>query len=45
MAEPPQPIASLSEEDQRALRDILQRAVEGISAEEAEAALIGKPSS
>jgi DNA-binding MarR family transcriptional regulator len=45
MAEPPQPIASLSEEDQRALRDILQRAVEGISAEEAEAALTGKPSS
>ncbi|HEX5893621.1 MAG TPA: MarR family transcriptional regulator [Solirubrobacterales bacterium] len=45
MAEPPQPIANLSEEDQRALRDILQRAVEGISAEEAEAALTGKPSS
>ena len=39
MAEPPPPIASLSEEDQRALRDILQRAVEGISAEEAAAAL------
>jgi DNA-binding MarR family transcriptional regulator len=42
MAEPPPPIASLSEEDQRALRDILQRAVEDISAEEAEAALTGK---
>jgi DNA-binding MarR family transcriptional regulator len=31
MAEPPPPIASLSERDQRALRDILKRAVEGIS--------------
>jgi DNA-binding MarR family transcriptional regulator len=29
MAEPPPPIASLSEEDQRTLRDILKRAVEG----------------
>ncbi len=29
MAEPPPPIASLSEEDQRALRDILRRALEG----------------
>jgi hypothetical protein len=27
MAEPPPPIASLSEEDQEALRDILQRAI------------------
>jgi DNA-binding MarR family transcriptional regulator len=27
MAEPPPPIAALSEEDQRALRDILQRAI------------------
>jgi DNA-binding MarR family transcriptional regulator len=35
MAEPPPPIASLSEKDQRALRDILKRAVEGLSAEEA----------
>jgi MarR family transcriptional regulator, organic hydroperoxide resistance regulator len=31
MAEPPPSIASLSEEDQRALRDILKRAVEGAS--------------
>jgi DNA-binding MarR family transcriptional regulator len=38
MAEPPPPIASLSEEDQRALRDILKRAVEGVS--EPEAALM-----
>jgi MarR family transcriptional regulator, organic hydroperoxide resistance regulator len=29
MAEPPPPIASLSEKDQRALRDILKRAVDG----------------
>jgi DNA-binding MarR family transcriptional regulator len=28
MAEPPPPIASLSEQDQRALRDILKRAIE-----------------
>ena len=35
MAEPPPPIASLSEKDQRALRDILKRAVESISDEEA----------
>ena len=33
MAQPPPPIASLSEKDQRALRDILQRAVESISDE------------
>jgi MarR family transcriptional regulator, organic hydroperoxide resistance regulator len=33
MAEPPPPIASLSEKDQRALRDILQRAVESLSTE------------
>jgi hypothetical protein len=40
MAEPPPPIASLSEKDQRALRDILKRAVEGITGDEAvEAAL------
>jgi DNA-binding MarR family transcriptional regulator len=35
MAEPPTPIASLSEKDQRALRDILQRAVESISTADA----------
>ena len=35
MAEPPPPIASLSEKDQRALRDILKRAVENISEDEA----------
>jgi DNA-binding MarR family transcriptional regulator len=33
MAEPPPPIASLSEKDQRALRDILNRAVESLSTE------------
>ena len=38
MAEPPPPIASLSEKDQRQLRDILKRAVEGISDAEAAAA-------
>jgi MarR family transcriptional regulator, organic hydroperoxide resistance regulator len=42
MAEPPPPIASLSEEDQRALRDILKRAVEGISEPEVADALAGK---
>src|SRR4029077_575813 len=42
MAEPPPPIASLSEKDQRQLRDILQRAVEGISDADAAAALVGK---
>jgi DNA-binding MarR family transcriptional regulator len=42
MAEPPPPIASLSEKDQRALRDILKRAVEDITDEEAAAALAGK---
>jgi DNA-binding MarR family transcriptional regulator len=41
MAEPPAPIASLSEKDQRALRDILKRAVEGISEAEAADALAG----
>jgi MarR family transcriptional regulator, organic hydroperoxide resistance regulator len=35
MAEPPAPIASLSEKDQKALRDILQRAVEGFTSTEA----------
>ncbi len=42
MAEPPPPIASLSEKDQRVLRDILQRAVEDVSDAEAAAALAGK---
>jgi hypothetical protein len=31
MAEPPQAIASLSEKDQRDLRDILKRALESVS--------------
>jgi len=42
MAEPPPPIASLSEEDQRTLRDILKRALEGLSEGEAEAVFSGK---
>jgi DNA-binding MarR family transcriptional regulator len=42
MAEPPPPIASLSESDQRALRDILKRAVESIPTEHLETALGGK---
>jgi DNA-binding MarR family transcriptional regulator len=42
MAQPPPPIASLSEKDQRALRDILERAVASISEEEAAEALTGK---
>jgi DNA-binding MarR family transcriptional regulator len=42
MAEPPQPIAALSDQDQRDLRDILKRAVEGISDAEAADALAGK---
>jgi MarR family transcriptional regulator, organic hydroperoxide resistance regulator len=42
MAEPPPPIASLSEQDQRDLRDILQRAVEDISEADAADALAGK---
>src|SRR3954465_11325893 len=42
MAEPPAPIAALSEKDQRALRDILQRAVESITDAEAAEALAGK---
>ncbi|MGC1798763.1 MAG: MarR family transcriptional regulator [Solirubrobacterales bacterium] len=37
MAQPPAPIASLSEKDQRELRDILKRAVESISEEDPEA--------
>jgi hypothetical protein len=39
MAEPPAPIASLSERDQRALRDILKRATESVSVPEAAEAL------
>src|SRR3954462_13945974 len=35
MAEPPAPIASLSEKDQRALRDILRRALEDLSSTDA----------
>jgi MarR family transcriptional regulator, organic hydroperoxide resistance regulator len=35
MAEPPEPIASLSEKDQRALRDILKRAIEDVPEAEA----------
>jgi DNA-binding MarR family transcriptional regulator len=42
MAEPPPPIASLSDKDQRALRDILKRAVEGVTDAEAADALAGK---
>src|SRR3954454_25294895 len=38
MAEPPPPIASLSDKDQTELRDILQRAVESIPNPEAEKA-------
>jgi DNA-binding MarR family transcriptional regulator len=45
MAEPPPPIAGLSEKDQRALRDILQRAVDGLSTGEAvEAAMDARAS-
>src|SRR5205809_1126209 len=42
MAEPPPPIASLSEKDQRALRDILKRAAEGVTDADAAEALAGK---
>jgi DNA-binding MarR family transcriptional regulator len=42
MAEPPPPIASLSDKDQRALRDILKRAVEDVSEPEVAEALAGK---
>src|SRR3954465_15510355 len=42
MAEPPPPIAALSDKDQRALRAILQRAVESVTDSEAAAALAGK---
>ena len=41
MAEPPPPIASLSEKDQRALRDILKRALEDISEAEAAGVVAG----
>jgi len=44
MAEPPPPIAALSEKDQRTLRDILKRAVDSApDADAAETALSGKP--
>jgi hypothetical protein len=42
MAQPPPAIASLSEKDQRALRDILKRAVENISDGEADVTPPGK---
>jgi DNA-binding MarR family transcriptional regulator len=42
MAEPPAPIASLSERDQRQLRDILKRAIEGFSESQLEEALAGE---
>jgi DNA-binding MarR family transcriptional regulator len=42
MAEPPPPIASLSEKDQRQLRDILKRAVEDVTDAEAADALAGE---
>jgi MarR family transcriptional regulator, organic hydroperoxide resistance regulator len=45
MAEPPPPIASLSQEDQRALRDILKRAVEGISDTDTAEAALNAPAS
>jgi DNA-binding MarR family transcriptional regulator len=41
LAEPPPAIAALSEKDQRALRDIFQRALVGMPAADAEAALSG----
>jgi DNA-binding MarR family transcriptional regulator len=42
MAEPPPPIASLSEKDQRVLRDILKRATENITGDEAADLFAGK---
>jgi DNA-binding MarR family transcriptional regulator len=42
MAEPPAPIASLSEQDQKALRDILQRAVEEYSEPDPAKAAVGR---
>src|SRR3954449_756059 len=41
MADPPPPIASLSERDQRALRDILKRAAAGVSEAQVEGATTG----
>jgi MarR family transcriptional regulator, organic hydroperoxide resistance regulator len=42
MAEPPAPIASLSEKDQTTLRDILKRAVDSLSEAEVADAVAGK---
>jgi DNA-binding MarR family transcriptional regulator len=42
MAEPPAPIASLSDEDQRTLRDILKRALDSLSEAEVTDAVAGK---
>src|SRR3954452_10372294 len=42
MAEPPAPIASLSEKDQRALRDILKRALEDLSSTDVAEAIAGR---
>jgi DNA-binding MarR family transcriptional regulator len=42
MAEPPPAIASLSENDQRALRDILERALADYSEEDAAKAVVGR---
>src|SRR5215208_1945915 len=42
MAEPPAPIASLSEKDQRTLRDILKRAMDSLSEAEVSDALTSK---
>ena len=42
MAEPPAPIASLSEKDQRDLRDILKRALESASDADVPEAVAGR---
>jgi DNA-binding MarR family transcriptional regulator len=42
MAEPPPAIASLSEKDQRALRDILERALADYSEDDAAKAVVGR---
>jgi DNA-binding MarR family transcriptional regulator len=42
MAEPPPAIASLSEKDQRALRDILERALADYSEDDAAEAVVGR---
>ena len=42
MAEPPAPIASLSEKDQTTLRDILKRALDSLSEAEVTDAVAGK---